>query len=236
MASPRIRRLRNYLISLATMALGLWLAGSALWQLARTAVFVHESVVVTGTVLDLRQKPFESWAETIGQGNWSMPGDISYQPIVRFTLPGDIDAIRLDLEADNEDYRIGDTISIISPPGQPGKARINRWKFLWGASCLRLTAGALLTLMGYGLWRRLRGRRPAAPAPARAQKPAARQPEPEAKAPARRRKSASAEGGSTPRRRKKSESSSSTQETAPKKPRRRSSKKKAAEQSPELPL
>ncbi len=159
MASARARHLRNTLLALALLGGGLWLAGSALWQLGRTAVFVHKSVVVTGTVIDVRQKPFESWSETLGNGNWSWPGDTSYQPIVRFTLPGNIDAIRLDLPADNEDYHTGQAISIISPPGQPGKALINRGKFLWGASCLRLGAGTILTLIGYAMWRRLRGNR-----------------------------------------------------------------------------
>ncbi len=222
MASPHPRRLRKLLLSFCLLVCGLWLGGSALWQLGKTAIYVHESVVVTGTVIDVRQKPFESWAETLGTGNWSWPGDVSYQPIVRFTLPGGIDAIRLDLEADNADYDVGDAISIISPPTQPGKALINRWKFLWGASCLRLGIGTLLALMGYVLLKRLKGS-----APARSAKPT-QQAEAERR-PARRSRGSRQAGerntSSTPRRRKKAESSGD----APKKP-RRSRRKKDGEQ------
>ncbi len=232
MASPRTRRLRNILLSLCLLGMGLWLAGTALWQLGRTAIYVHEAVVVPGTVIDVRQKPFESWSETLGQGNWSWPGDVSYQPHVRFMLPGGINAIRLDLEADNEDYRIGQEVSIISPPSQPGKAHLNRWKFLWGANCLRLGTGALFSLIGYALLRRLRGKRRAAAKSASTTSTSANTPA------RRKRKSAStaAEAGSpTPRRRRKTQADAPAEAPAPKKP-RRSRRKKAQEQSPALPL
>ncbi len=250
MASPKIRRLRNLLLTAALLCYGLWLAGGAVWQLGKTAVFRHESVVVTGTVIDVRQRPFESWQETLGHGNWSMPGDVSYQPHVRFTLPGDIDAIRLDLPADNKDYTIGETISIISPPAQPGKAQINQWKFLWGASCLRLGIGSTLTLIGYGLLRWQRGKRrstgaaeKAAPAAKRRSSPAQQQETPAEEKPKpkkpRKRKSTSepaAEGSSTrrPRRRKKEESTAEGGEPKPGKPRSR--KKKAEPVQGEFPF
>ncbi len=237
MASPRLRRLRRCLTALTLLGAGLWLAGDALWRMARTAIYVHESVEVTGTVLDVRQKPFESWADTLGKGNWSMPGDVSYQPIVRFTLPGGINAIRLDLEADNVDYRIGQEIAIISPPGQPGKAHINRWKFLWGASTLRLGAGCLLSLIGYGWWCRIRGKRPAAAQPAKPAATPRRQTQEDSPAKAPRRRKAESQPGTTTRRRKKAESADKAADAtaAPRKP-RRSRKKKAQEQSPELPF
>ncbi len=226
MASPRTRRLRNLLLALATLGLGLWLAGNALWQLVQTAVFVHESIVVTGTVTDMRRKPFESWSETLGKGHWSMPGDASYQPTVRFTLPGGINAIRIDMDVDNVDYQKGQTISIISPPGKPGKARINRWKFLWAEPCLHLAAGTLLSLIGYGMLRRLRAGHMATAAPGR-----------KAAAPRQaRRKSGGSRSstGSTPRRRKKAEAAPAATATSAKP--RRSRKKKAEPQQAELPL
>ncbi len=224
MASPKLRRLRNLLLAATLTGCGLWLTGAALWQLGKTAVFVHESVVVTGTVDDVRQRPFESWSETLGAGNWSMPGDISYQPMVTFLLPGGIHATRYDLPPDNEDYTTGESISIISPPDKPGKARINRWKFLWGASCLRLGVGVTLSLIGYGLLHRLRGKRPAKPkAPEQAKNSSP------AKPPRKRKSTATAEDKPAPRRRKKAEG-----DPAPKKPRSR--KKKAAPQQGELPL
>ncbi len=237
MASPRTRRLRNYLLAFCLLGSGLWLSGTALCQLVRRAVFVHEAVVVTGTVIDVRQKPFEGWAETLGVGNLSWPGDVSYQPIVRFTLPGGIDAIRLDLEPDNVDYRTGQEVSIISPPSQPGKAHINRWKFLWGAACLRFGVGALLALIGYALLRRLRGHgkgragtTKAPPAPARHEATSAPA---KPRTPRKRKSSAAADNTSTPRRSKKAEGAAT--ESAPAKP-RRSRKKKAQEQSPKLPF
>ncbi len=228
MAPPKIRRLRNMLLTAALTGYGLWLAGSALWQLGKTAVYVHESVVVTGTVIDVRQRPFETWEETLGKGNWSMPGDISYQPLVRFTLPGGIDAIRLDLEADNVDYRTGQPISIISPPDKPGKAHINRWKFLWGASCLRLGIGTVLTLIGYGLLCRWRGKHQSTSA---ATAPKGHSP---AKAKAPRKRKSPNTGSTGTRRTKKAESSTANGEAKPKKPRSR--KKKSEMQQAELPL
>ncbi len=236
MASPRLRRLRNYLLTLAILGLGLWLAGSALWQLGCTAVFVHESVVVTGTVTDMRRRPFESWAETLGRGNWSWPGDVSYQPTVRFTLPGGIDAIRIDMDLDNVDYETGQQVSIISPPGQPGKAHLNRWKFLWGASCLRLGVGGVLSLIGYALLRRLRSQRPAAPAPDRRHPTPARQAAAEP-APPRTTRRRHSSGNGTTRRKKKAENTPAepTAKAPPKKP-RRSRRKKSELQQAELPL
>ncbi len=250
MASARTRHLRNLLLAFGLLLLGLWMAGSAIWQLGRTAVFVHESVVVTGTVYDVRQKPFESWSETLGQGNWSWPGDVSYQPFVRFMLPGGIYASRLDLEADNIDYTIGQDISIISPPTQPGKARINRWKFLWGADCLQLGIGSLLALIGHALLKRLRNRRPTKAAPAakaeknaksapRRSSPAAEEaaaPAPKPKPPRKRKNSSAASNGSSSsRRRKKAEAADTSANATPAKP-RRSRKKKSDPQQGELPL
>ncbi len=219
-------RLRYVALSLALLLLGLWLAGSSLWQLGKTAVFVHEAVVVPGIVVDVRQKPFETWSDTLGHGNLSMPGDVSYQPMVRFVLPGGISAFRGDLEADNRDYACGEQLEIISLPNDPSSARLDRWKFLWGASCLRLGAGALLTLIGYGLLRRLKGKRHPAPAPAakRATKASTK--------PARRRKSGDASSTGSRRRRKAEDAPAADAVPKP----RRSRKKKAEPQQGELPI
>ncbi len=240
-SSPRTRRIRNALLALGLLGCGLWFAGSALWQLGRTAMYVHESVVVTGTVIDVRQKPFENWAETLGKGNWSWPGDVSYQPIVSFSLPGGINAIRHDLEADNIDYKTGQEVRIISPPAQPGKAHLHRWKFLWGASCLRLGIGCLLALIGYVLWCRQRGKRPEVATPqanTRSAAPSKRQ-SPSSKAPPaqRRRQKSSTTTNDTPapRRRKKAEDTPPGTDAKPKKP-RSPRKKKGELQQAELPF
>ncbi len=226
--SARRRPLKYRFCALALCLLGLWYAGSALTGLAHTAIFVHEAAIVEGTVGDVRQKPFDSWADTLGKGNLSWPGDVSYQPIVNFRMPSGLAVWYANLDADNEDYHKGQMVSIIVPPDSPGKARLNRWKFLWGADCLRLLAGALLLLPG---WYMLRQPRPALkqekprrhPAPARKtapDTPSGRAPEesfaltPEPPAP--RRKSA-------PRKRK------TTADGEPKAPRSPRSRKKTEE-------
>ncbi len=232
MLSPRLRRLRHMLLILSLLGMGLWLAGSAIVGLAGTAIFVHEAVVVPGTVIDVRQKPFESWAETLGNGNLSWPGDVSYQPHVQFLLPGGHHVKHHDLVADNVDYDLGQQVSIISPPSRPGAARLYSWKILWGADCLRLGAGSLFTLVGYALLHLHRGKRPSA-APGKQKAPTKKAPVAKQtdSAPAKRPRQRKSPSG-TPRRKKESPGSG---EAAPRKP-RRSRKKKAEEQTPELPL
>ncbi len=226
MKPPR-HRLRYAAAALALLLLGLWLAATALWQLGKVAVFDYKAVVVPGQVVDVRQKPFEDWSETLGEGNLAMPGDVSYQPWVRFTLPGGISAFRADLPADTQDYAVGQMLDIICLPDNPASARLNKGKFLWGAGSLRLGAGVILTLIGSILLRRLKGRRPAAPA--------ADAPKPKQQGKGKKKSPDAPKGGSpAPRRRKKADIPA-TGDTAPKKKRSGSRKKKQAE-SPELPL
>ncbi len=161
MAHPARHKRKKVLCAIALILLGLWYGITALISIARTAAFVHESVVVEGTVRNLRQKPFESWADTLGKGNLSWPGDPSYQPIVSFRLPGEALLRTASLDADNEDYANEQVVSVIVPEERPQEARLYRWKFLWGGDFLRLLAAALLLLPGWLMLRRQRAPRPA---------------------------------------------------------------------------
>ncbi len=135
------------LFLLAGYLFGAW----ALYQLAFTAMFVHECVEVSGVVTDVRQKPYEDTLEALVHGSGSCAGDTSYQPLVRFSLPSGLVINRLMSDAGNTDYTIGQDISIITPELDPSGARINQWKYIWGTQTLELGVGVLLVLVGYAL-------------------------------------------------------------------------------------
>ncbi len=130
---------------------GYLLAAWALYQLAFTAMFVHECTEVSGVVTDVRQKPYEDTLEALVHGSGSCAGDTSYQPLVRFSLPSGLVINRLMSDAGNTDYTIGQDISIITPELDPSGARINEWKYIWGTQTLELGVGVLLVLVGYAL-------------------------------------------------------------------------------------
>ncbi len=187
---------------------GYLLAAWALYQLAFTAMFVHECVVLPGVVTDVRQKPYEDSLQALVHGSGSCAGDVSYQPVVRFTLPSGLVINRLMSDAGDKDYTIGQPIEIITPELDPSGARINEWKYIWGTETLELGVGVLLVLLGYALRGTLR-RNPSA---VKEEKP---QPRRKNTAGSRKEKAA------TPRRRKSAPPSDSTA------PKRRSRKKKA---------
>lgn len=139
---------RYYRLFLLT---GFLLAAYALYHLAFMAMFVHESVVLPGVVTDVRQKPYEDSLQALVHGCGSAAGDVSYQPLVNFTLPSGLVINRLMSDAGNEDYTIGQSIEIITPELDPSGARINEWKYLWGTETLELGVGVLLVLIGYAL-------------------------------------------------------------------------------------
>lgn len=130
---------------------GLLLMGWAMYQLILTAMYVHESVVVTATVKDVVQKPFESTAEALTQGNLCMGDSPSYQAIVHYTVPNGLVIDRMMTDADSEDYSIGQQIEVITPPLDPSQAHIYKWKFIWGWECMQLGLGAILLLVGFAL-------------------------------------------------------------------------------------
>ena len=152
---------------------GVLLTGLAIYKLLRTAMYVHESVVVTATVTDVRQQPFESTLQALQHGNLALGDSTSYQPIVRYTVPNGMVISRLMTDADDTDYTIGQEIQVITPELDPSQAHTNKWKFIWGWECMQLGAGASLLL----LWLVLRERKPAPPAAQEAKprrKPAAK--------------------------------------------------------------
>lgn len=142
---------------------GVLLVLGACYQLLRTAMYVNESVVVSGVVTDVRQMPFESTAQALQHGNLALGGDTSYQAIVRYALPNGLVINRLMTDADDTDYTIGQPLEVITPELDPSQAHVNKWKFIWGWECMQLGTGAVALL----LWLVLRARRKgAAPAPA----------------------------------------------------------------------
>ena len=152
---------------------GILLTALALYKLVRTAMYVHESVVVTATVTDVRQQPFESTLQALQNGNLAMGESTSYQPIVRYTVPNGMVISRLMTDYDDCDYTVGQEIQVITPALDPSQAHIYKWKFIWGWECMQLGAGISLLL----LWLALRERKPASPAAQEAKprrKPAAK--------------------------------------------------------------
>ncbi len=185
---------------------GFLLAAWALYHLAFTAVFVHESVVLPGVVTDVRQKPYEDSLQALVHGSGSCAGDVSYQPLVRFTLPSGLVINRLMSDAGDKDYTIGQPIEVITPELDPSGARINEWKYIWGTETMELGVGVLLVLLGYALRGSLRRRQPEVndrkPQPRRKNTPGSQKKKP---ATPGRRKSAPASDSPAPKRRSRKE-------------------------------
>lgn len=146
---------KNLLIQLAGkranrlfLVAGILLSCAALYQLLRTAMYVHESVVVSATVTDVRQQPFDSTMQALRHGNLALGGSTSYQAIVRYALPNGLVISRMMTDADDTDYTIGQQQEVITPELDPSQAHIHKWKFIWGWECLQLGSGVLLTLLG----------------------------------------------------------------------------------------
>ncbi len=178
------------------------MAACALYHMAFMAMFVHESVVLPGVVTDVRQSPYEDSLQALVHGSGSCAGDVSYQPVVRFTLPSGLVINRLMSDAGDKDYTIGQPIEIITPELDPSGARINEWKYIWGTETLELGIGILLVLLGYALRGSLRRR----PSVIKEEKPQPRRrncagAQKKASTPSRRRKSSSDSGVPTPKRR-----------------------------------
>ena len=130
------------------LAVGILLSCLALYNLLRTAMYVHESVVVTATVTDVRVQPFESTLQALRHGNVAMGDTPSYQPIVRYTVPNGLVINRLMTDSDDTDYTIGEQVQVITPELDPSQAHIYKWKFIWGWECMQLGSGILLLLLG----------------------------------------------------------------------------------------
>lgn len=162
-----LKRLAGRRANRLFLAAGILLTCLAVYKLLRTAMYVHESVVVTATVTDVRQQPFESTLQAWQHGNMALGDSTSYQAIVRYTVPNGLVINRLMTDADDTDYSIGQQVEVITPELDPSQAHINKWKFIWGWECAQLGGGVILLLTGLAL----RERKPT-PAPAPRKKPA----------------------------------------------------------------
>lgn len=164
MVKSFIKRLVGPRANRLFLVLGILLTGLALYKLLRTAMYVHESVVVSATVTDVLQKPFESTSEALSHGNLALGGTTSYQAIVRYTVPSGMVIDRMMTDADDTDYTVGEQLEVITPELDPSRAHIYKWKFIWGSNCMLLGSGVVCLL----LWLALKERKAPAPAaPAR---------------------------------------------------------------------
>lgn len=172
---------------------GLYYGAIALWGLTNTLLYYHEAVVLPATVIDVRQRPFESYSEALKYGNLPWDGDISYRPILTFVMPAGI-PIRsyTSPDLDNTDYQRGEQVEVITHPHDPNQAHVKKWKFLWGADFMLLAFAALIGVPSWFVLfprkQRSTGRKPATrpsqpkpqpKAPAKAQPQPRRAPEPE---------------------------------------------------------
>lgn len=163
MVKTLFKRLAGRRANRLFLLVGILLTLGALYQLLRTAMYVNESVVVTATVTDVRQMPFDSTSQALQHGNLALGGSTSYQAIVQYTLPNGLTINRLMTDADDTDYTVGQQVEVITPELDPSQAHVNKWKFIWGWECMQLGTGALCLL----LWLALRERKVPAPAPAK---------------------------------------------------------------------
>lgn len=170
--------LTRRIILIAILLGGGYLVLSALWGMCRTAIYIHETIPVTGTVIDLRQRPFESNTEALGNGNLSTSGDTAYFPIVSFTFDNGANISKLALTVpDNEPPRMGDPIELrtypydpMAPdkaPWRPEGVQPNRASFLWGGHALQLLFGLTIGGIAYLMLRSRRSRPAAAKSPAK---------------------------------------------------------------------
>lgn len=167
MVKSFIKRLVGPRANRLFLVLGILLTVFSLYKLLRTAMYVHESVVVTATVTDVLQKPFESTSEALSHGNLALGGSTSYQAIVRYTVPSGMVIDRMMTDADDTDYTVGQQVEVITPEIDPSRAHIKKWKFVWGSNCMLLGCGITSLLLWLGLKER---KAPAPAAPTRKSK------------------------------------------------------------------
>lgn len=138
--------LRRNALLLAALLLGAYGIGSALWELGKTAIYTHKSVVLPGVVTDVRQRPFETQTEAWEHGNLCAADATAYQPFVTFTLPDGITINKAMPDMDCDDYTLHQAVEIITHPHDPNQAHIYKAKFLCGWSLMKLAGGIVLFL------------------------------------------------------------------------------------------
>ena len=171
MSRPKNSKLRIITL-LAVLLGGAYLVLCALWGMCQTAIYIHETIPVTGTVTDLRQRPFESTSEALGCGNLSTSGDTAYFPIVSFAFKNGARIGKLALNTpDNEAPRIGDPIELRTYPYDPTAPDTQPWRpegvapnrasYLWGGDALQLLFGLTIGGIAYLMLRSRRAPRAA---------------------------------------------------------------------------
>lgn len=171
MSRPKNSKLRIITL-LAVLLGGAYLVLCALWGMCQTAIYIHETIPVTATVTDLRQRPFESTTEALGSGNLSIGGDTAYFPIVSFAFENGARIGKLALNTpDNEAPRIGDPIELRTYPYDPTAPDTQPWRpegvapnrasYLWGGDALQLLFGLTIGGIAYLMLRSRRAPRAA---------------------------------------------------------------------------
>ena len=210
------------------LLLGVYFSGKAIWNLSNTLLFAHEAVIVQATVKDVRQRPFESAAEALSYGNFPWNGEVAYRPILTAVMPNGLRIPPFTApDLDNTDYQRGEQVELITLPHNPNSARVNKWKFLWGADCMLLATGLLLGLPAWFILfpRKRRTATNRRPAPAKATAAPAKTPAPQASEP----RATAASKTRAPRKKKEADPD------APKKPRAPRKKKEVNPNAPPKP-
>lgn len=247
MSHPKHSKIR--IITLfAVLLSGVYMVLCALWCMCRTAVYIHETIPVTATVTDLRQRPFESTTEALGSGNLSTAGDTAYFPIVSFTFENGARIGKLALNTpDNEAPRIGDPIELRTYPYDPTAPDTHPWRpegvapnrasYLWGGDALQLLFGLTIGGIAYLMLRSRRAPRAAKQTakPKQQPKPAPQKKTPPPPAPATPAEEEPFTLSAEPAPPKKKRTRKPADPTAPKKPRAPRKKKEADPTAPPKP-
>lgn len=151
------------IVLLLLLGIGTYGSISACIGLGRTAIYVHESVSVSATVVNYTRRPFASAKEALMSGNLSWGGEPAYFPHVSFCFDNGIPITDFKLSIpDNEPCQLGESIEIRTYPYNPGQEQYAQWRpegvrpnkaaLLWGGDallllfCLALTGAAYLKL------------------------------------------------------------------------------------------
>ncbi len=185
------------LFTIALLLMGLYAAGSALWQLGNTVIFVCKAQKVPAVVVDATERPFESIFEMLEHGNMPWEGQTAYHPHLRYNL---FDRPITDTtlpDLDNRDYANGQQVELLVHPQNTHMRHINEAKFLWLGNLTLLGCGGLMLWLGWRVLRR-RGKTGAQrPAKDSGQAPRQQPSAPPASAPPRKRQKKTSSSGKT---------------------------------------
>jgi hypothetical protein len=120
----------------------------------KTGIFIHDSVVVDGTILSLEPVYVPQRSRTV------------YKPVFRFwSSDGQIHLVMADSAAHVfKPFKAGDRIRVLYPADHPELARINTFAQMWSFEAVSGFLGAALTMFPIALFRRRRAKRRLDPA------------------------------------------------------------------------